>query len=169
MKRSALDAVHQVLLLVLSLQADSAKQSVVDKVHQVQHKVQDEFDKMVPRNQEDRAWTEGRIASDTPTAQQQPSFHGSGRKIVTDGQQDAGSSGRIPSYTAAAQQGPSQGQGRRVEGQGWEETRPRVEERVAQVKDKAAGVSAQVQDSVKSASGNPPVPERVHQLLSDQT
>ena len=140
------------------------KHLVSDKVHQVQHKVQDEFDKMQPRNQEDQAWTQGKIASNTPAVEQQPSFHGSGRKIITESQQDSQPTGRIPSNTAQqgprpsradAQSGPApQGQGRSVQGQGWKETKSQAEDKVAKGEDKASRGLEQVKDSVKSASGS---------------
>ena len=92
------------MTVALCLQADNVKHSVTESVHKVQHRVQDEFDKMKSRNAEDQAWTQGRIASST---QQQPSFQGSNRKIVTDPAQDPASSGRIASNTYATQTQPS--------------------------------------------------------------
>ena len=66
------------------MQASSIRQSIADKAHQVKESVQGEFDKMQPRSSEDRAWTQGRIASNTPEVEQRPSFDGSRRRIVTE-------------------------------------------------------------------------------------
>lgn len=143
------------------------KQSVADTAQQVKHKVQDEFDKMQPRSEEDEAWTQGKIASNTPAVEQQPSFHGANRKIITETQPQAASQGRIPSNTSASQPGgsSSQGraeplsggvaerQGRQVEGQGWEQTKAQADQKAGEVKDKASSVADQVKDAVKSASG----------------
>lgn len=60
------------------------KQSIVDKAHRVKESVQDEFDKMRPRNSEEQAWTQGRVVANTPEVQQRPSYQGSSRRIVTE-------------------------------------------------------------------------------------
>lgn len=148
------------------MQASSVKQSVAETAQQAKRKVQDEFDRMQPRSQEEQAWTQGKIASNTPAVQQQPSFHGSGRKIITETQPE--SQGRIPSNTSATRPGvgsSSQGEGeshsgefadrqsRKVEGQGWEETKAQAEQKAGKVEDKASSAVDQVKDAVKSASG----------------
>ena len=142
------------------------KQSVADTAQQAKRKVQEEFDRMQPRSQDDQAWTQGKIASNTPAVQQQPSFHGSGRKIVTETQPE--SQGRIPSNTSAARPGvgsSSQGegeshsgefadrQGRKAEGQGWKEPKAQAEQKAGKVEEKASSAVDQVKDAVKSVPG----------------
>ncbi len=159
---------YKVLLTLccMDVQASSMKQSVADTAQQAKRKVQEEFHRMQPRSQEDQAWTQGKIASNTPAVQQQPSFHGSGRKIITETQPE--SQGRIPSNTSASRPGvgrSSQGegeapsgefadrQGRKVEGQGWKETKAQAEQKAGKVEEKASSAVDQIKDAVKSASG----------------
>ena len=172
-QQSILDAAHvnslalsNLKLCRMDVQASSMKQSAADTAQQAKRKVQEEFERMQPRSQEDQAWTQGRIASDTPAVQQQPSFQGSGRKIVTETQPE--SQGRIPSNTSATRPGvgPSSQdegesrsgefadrQGRQVEGQGWKETKAQAEQKAGKVEEKASSAVDQVKDAVKSASG----------------
>jgi len=150
----------------MDVQASSMKQSVADTAQQAKRKVQEEFDSMQPRSQENQAWTQGKIASNTPAVQQQPSFHGSGRKIITETEPE--SQGRIPFNTSASRPGvgsssqgegeaPSQEfadrQGRQVEGQGWKETKAQAEQKAGKVEEKASSAVDQVKDAVKSVSG----------------
>ncbi len=147
----------------MDVQASSMTQSVADTAQQAKRKVQEEFDMMQPRSQEDQAWIQGKIASNT---QQQPSFQGSGRKIITETQPE--SQGRIPSNTSASRPGvgsSSQGegeapsgefanrQGRKAEGQVWKETKAQAEQKAGKVEEKASSAVDQVKDAVKSVSG----------------
>ncbi len=150
----------------MDAQASSVKQSVADTAQQAKRKVQEEFDRMQPRSQEDQAWTQGKIASNTPAVEQQPSFHGSGRKIITETEPE--SQGRIPSNTSASRPivgSSSQGegeapsgesadrQGRLVERQGWKETKAQAEQKAGKVEEKASSAVDQIKDAVKSVSG----------------
>lgn len=60
------------------------RQSIADSAHRVKESVKGEFDKLQPHSSEEQAWTEGRVASNTPEVEQRPSYQGSSRRIVTE-------------------------------------------------------------------------------------
>ena len=136
---------------------------MADKARKVQHKLHDELDRLQPGSQEVAASGQGGgkggSASAPVQGQQQPLFQGPGRRIITETEPEAiQGAGRIPSNTPAAQHGvgAGPGQGSRVEGQGWQETKARVGKEVSKAEEKAVGVLEQVKDSVKSAAGMKP-------------